>query len=57
MQKFSTITMITIPIHWYAWQLIYSHDVIDANETFHFLGIGEKFPPVSLRIEVTLLNK
>ena len=50
--------MITIAIHWYAWHLVYCHDdVIDINESFHFLGIGEKVPPVMLRIDVGLLKK
>ena len=49
--------MIAIPKHCYAWQLVYSHGVIDTNENFHFLGIGKKLPPVLLQVEVTLLNK
>ena len=44
--------MITIPKHWYDRQLVYSHDVADTNDNFHFLGIGEKLPPVLLQIEV-----
>ena len=52
-----TYKMIAISKHWYAWQLVYSHNVIDTNDNFHFLGIGEKLPPVFLRIEVAFLNK
>ena len=52
-----TYKMIAIQKHWYAWQLVYSHDVIGTNDNFHFLGTGEKRPPVFLRIEVALLNK
>ena len=37
--------------------MVYSHYVIDTNDNFHFLGIGEKLPPVLLQIEVALLNK
>lgn len=46
--------MIAIPVHWYAWKLAYSKDVIavvDTNEGFHFLGIGENVHPVLLQIE------
>ena len=46
--------MIATPIHWYTWELFYSHDVIGTNK---ILGIGEKVPPVLLQIEVVLLNK
>ena len=49
--------MIAIPNYWYVWQLVYSHDVIDTNDKFSFLVIGEKHPPVLLGIEVALLNK
>ena len=52
-----TDKMIAISKHWYAWQLVYNHDVIESNEKFTFLGIGEKLPPVLLPIEVALLNK
>ena len=52
-----TYKMTASPKHWYAWQLIYSHDVIDTNDNFNFLGIGKKLPPVLLQIEVALLNK
>ena len=38
--------MIAIPKHWYAWQLVYRHDVIETNDNFDFLGIGDKLPPV-----------
>ena len=48
--------MIAILKHWYAWQLVHSHDVIDTNDNFHFLGIGEKVPPVLLQIEIAFLN-
>ena len=51
-----TYKMITIPKHWYAWQFVYSNDVIETNEEFHFLGIGKNLSPVLLRIEVDLLN-
>ena len=37
--------------------MVYSHDVIDMNENYYFLDIGEKVPPVLLWIEVVLLNK
>ena len=46
-----------IPIHWYAWQMVYSHDVIDTSDNFHFFSIGEKGPPILLQIEVDLLSK
>ena len=46
-----------IPKHWYAWQLVYCHDVIETNVNFNFLGVGNKLPPVLLQIEVALLNK
>ena len=49
--------MIAIPKYWYPWQLVYSHDVINNNDRFSFLGIDEKLLPVLLRIEVALLNK
>ena len=52
--------MISIPVHCYPWQLAYSNVVIavvDTNQGFHFLGIGENVPPVLLQIEVALLNK
>ena len=54
--------MSKLPTKWllsknYAWQLIYSHEVMDTNDNFKFLGIFEKLPPVLLRIQVTLLNK
>ena len=49
--------MIANPVHCHAWQLVYRHDAIDTNENFHFLGIGEKAPPVFLGIEIALLNK
>ena len=49
--------MIAIPKHCYAWQLVYSHDVIENNDNFNFLDVGEKLPPVLLRIMVALLNK
>ena len=52
-----TSKIIIIPKHWYAWQLVYSYDVIDTNDNFHFLGIGEKLPSVLLRIRVALLKK
>ena len=52
-----TYKMISIPKHWYAGQFVYSHYVIDTNDNFRFLGIGEKFPPVLLQIEVSFLNK
>ena len=45
-----------MPIHWYARQLVYSHDVINTNESLHFLTICEKVSRVLLRIEVALLN-
>ena len=48
--------MIAIPIHWYPWQLVYSHDVIDTNEGFYFLSTGKEVPPVLLQIEIVLLN-
>ena len=51
-----TYIMIAIPKHWYAWQSVYSHDVIDTNENFHFRDIGKKLPQVLLQIEVALLN-
>ena len=37
--------------------LLRCHDVIDTNDNFDFLDIGEKFPPVLLQIEVAFLNK
>ena len=49
--------MITIPKHWYAWQLVYCHDVMETNDNFNFLCVGNKLPPVLLQIEVALLNK
>ena len=49
--------MTAIQKDWYAWQLVYSHDVIDTNGQFNFQVIGEKLPPILLRIEVALLNK
>ena len=49
--------MVPITKYWYVWQLVHSHDVIDTNDNFHFLDIGEKLPPVLLQIEVTFLNK
>ena len=49
--------MTAIPIHWHVWQLVYSHDVVDTNKGFHFLGIGDKVPPILLQVEVGLLNK
>ena len=49
--------MIAIPKHCYAWQLVYSHDIIETNDNFNFLGVGEKLPLVLLRIMVALLNK
>ena len=49
--------MIAIPKHRYAWQLVYSHDVIDTNENYHFLGISNKIHPVLWPIEVNLLDK
>ena len=49
--------MIAISKHWYTWQLVYSHDVNDTNDNFHFLGIGAKLPPVLLQIGVAFLNK
>ena len=52
-----TYKMISIPKHWYAWQFVYSHYLIDTNDNFRFLGIGEKLPPVFLQIEVSFLNK
>ena len=52
-----TYKMTAIPKHWYAWQIVYSHDVIDTNDNFNFLGIGKKLPPVLLQIEVVLLSK
>ena len=48
--------MIAIPLHWQAWSLIYSHDVIDIDESYHFLGIGDKVPSVLSRIKIALLN-
>ena len=38
--------MLAIPTHWYALQFVYNHDVFDINESFHFLVIDEKVPPV-----------
>ena len=52
-----TYKIIAIPKHYYAWQLVYSDDVIDTNENFHFLSIGKKLHPALLRIEVGLLSK
>ena len=40
--------MNAIPKHCYAWQLIYSHVVIDNNQNFYFLVIGKKPPPAFL---------
>ena len=42
--------------------MLYSHDLIDTNDNFHFLGIDEKLPPVLLQIlekveKVALLSK
>ena len=45
-----TYKMIANPKHWYAWQLVYSHDVIGTNNNFYFLGVDEKLPPVLLRM-------
>ena len=52
-----TSKMIAIPSGCRTWSLVYSHDVVDTNANFNFLGIGEKLPPVLLRIQVALLNK
>ena len=52
-----TYEMIAIPIHWYSWQLVYSHGVFYTIESFHFLGTDKKVPPVLLWIEIALLNK
>ena len=52
-----TYKMIAIPKHLYVSQLVYNHDIIDTNDNFNFLGIGEKLPPVLLWIEVALLKK
>ena len=54
--------MLALPTKWlqsmvYARKLVYSHDVTDINDNFHFLDIAEKLPPALLRIAVTLLNK
>ena len=46
-----------IPIHWYVWQMVYIHEVTDINESFRFLGIGEKVTPVLLRLDVALLKQ
>ena len=37
--------------------IVYSHDVIEINDNFNLLGIGERLTPVFLQIAVTLLNK
>ena len=50
LNAYVTYKMIAIPIY-HASQLVYSHDVIDTNDNFHFLDIGEKLPPVLLRID------
>ena len=52
-----TYEIIMISIYLYPWQLVYSHDVIDTNASFHFLSIGEKVFSVLLQIEVALMNK
>ena len=49
--------MTAIPKHWYVWQLVYSHDVIDTNDHFNFLDIGEKLPPVLLQIEIAFVEQ
>ena len=49
-----TYEMIVIPIHWYAWQFAYSHDLIDLNEGFHFLCTGQNVCPILLRVEASL---
>ena len=49
--------MIIILIRWYACKLVYRHDLINSNESFHFFDIGGKVPPFLLGIEVALLNK
>ena len=52
-----TYKIIASPMHWYAWQLLYSHYVTDTSESFHFLDIDKNVPPILLWIEVALLNK
>ena len=37
--------------------IVYSHDVIETNDNFNLLEIGERLTPVFLQIAVTLLNK
>ena len=36
--------------------IVYSRDVIEINDNFNLLGIGERLTPVFLQIAVTLLN-
>ena len=37
--------------------MVYIHEVTDINESFRFLGIGEKVTPVLLRLDVALLKQ
>ena len=49
--------MLAIPIHRYAWQLVYIHGVTDTNESFHFVRIGREVSTVLLRREIALFKK
>ena len=48
--------MSTPPNRWLESQLVYSHNVVDTNKSFHFLGISEKTPPVLFRLLYWIIN-
>ena len=48
--------MSTLPNRWLQSQLVYSRNVVDTDESFHFLGICEKTPPILFRLLCWLIN-
>ena len=48
--------MSTLPNRSLQSQSVYSHNVVDTNESFHFLGISEKTPPVLFRLLCWIVN-
>ena len=48
--------MSTLPNRWLQSQLVYSRNVVDTDESFHFLGISEKTPPILFRLLRWLIN-
>ena len=48
--------MSALPNRWLQSQLVYSRNVVDTDESFHFLGICEKTPPILFRLLCWLIN-